>query len=50
MNKLCVALMELAPNAQWVLEGDDLAGLTWLDSKIKKPSDEEIIIKLSTIE
>ena len=32
------ALQTLAPGAEWVLNGDDYDGLTWLSEDIKKPT------------
>lgn len=36
------ALQTLAPGAEWVLNGDDYAGLTWLSENIKKPTKKAI--------
>jgi hypothetical protein len=35
------ALMSLTPGAQWTLNGDDYAGLEWLDTEQTKPTEEE---------
>jgi tRNA A37 N6-isopentenylltransferase MiaA len=36
------ALLSLAPGAQWVLAGDDLSGLQWLDENTTAPLEEDI--------
>ena len=36
------ALVVLCPGAQWSLSGDDLSGLTWLDTIQTRPTDEAI--------
>lgn len=36
------ALMSLTPGAQWVLQGEALEGLEWLDQNVKRPSDKDI--------
>jgi hypothetical protein len=36
------ALLSLTPGAQWVLAGDDLSGLQWLDVDIDMPLAEDI--------
>jgi hypothetical protein len=36
------ALLSLAPGAQWVLAGDDLSGIQWLDTDINMPLAEDI--------
>jgi hypothetical protein len=32
------AIQSLLPGSQWVLEGDDYSGLTWLSEDTKKPT------------
>ena len=32
------ALQSMLPGSQWVLEGDDYSGLTWLTEDVKKPT------------
>jgi hypothetical protein len=36
------ALLDIRPNAEWTLRGDDYASLEWLDEKQSKPSWQEI--------
>jgi hypothetical protein len=36
------ALLSLAPGAQWILSGDDLSGIQWLDTDIEMPLAEDI--------
>ena len=35
------ALQSLKPGAQWTLNGDDISGLEWLDSKQTQPTETE---------
>ena len=32
------ALVQLAPNAEWTIDGDSYEGITWYSSGITKPS------------
>ena len=43
------ALQELKPGAAWTLSGDYYSGLTWLDGKQNKPTEEEINSKISEL-
>ena len=43
------ALLLLRPGAQWVLRGDDYAGLEWLDSG-QQPSKEEVEAKIKELD
>ena len=43
------AILELKPGATWTLSGDNYIGLTWLDSKQNKPTEEEIDNKISEL-
>ena len=43
------AILELKPGAVWTLSGDNYIGLTWLDSKQNKPTEEEIDNKISEL-
>lgn len=36
------ALQTLAPGAEWVLNGDDYSGLTWLSEDIKQPTKKAV--------
>ena len=44
------ALIALKPGAQWTLRGDDISGLTWLDSSQTKPTETEINSKISELD
>jgi hypothetical protein len=37
------ALISLTPNAQWTLNGDDYAGLDWLDEDQTQPTEQECL-------
>ena len=39
------ALLALKPGAEWVLDGDDYSGLTWLDSG-QQPTEQEVKAKI----
>jgi hypothetical protein len=43
------AIHILRPNAQWVIQGEDYAGLEWLDKKQVKPTQEEIEAKIAEL-
>ena len=43
------AILELKPGATWTLSGDNYIGLTWLDPKQNKPTEEEIDNKISEL-
>ena len=47
---LSEALVELAPNAEWTIDGDTYEGITWLSSEITKPSKSEVIAKIAELE
>ena len=36
-------LQELFPNSGWTLDGNEYEGLTWLDDKIDKPTEAELV-------
>jgi hypothetical protein len=44
---LIEALQSLRPGAQWTLDGESLAGLTWNDIVQPRPSDLEIIAEMA---
>ncbi|CAB4146566.1 hypothetical protein UFOVP1157_58 [uncultured Caudovirales phage] len=44
-----LALQALRPGSPWSLNGDTLAGLTWLDETNPRPTDEEIEAKAAEI-
>lgn len=41
-REISEALAELRPGAQWKLNGDSYAGLTWLDGVQTKPTEVEV--------
>ena len=45
-----LALLSLRPGAEWVLEGEDYSGLTWLDSSQTKPTETEVNSKISELD
>lgn len=44
------ALQSLTPGAQWVLRGDDYAGLEWLDEAQTQPTEEECLAESLRLE
>ena len=49
MNFLVDAIFELAPNAQFTYQNDDLNTLKWLDESIPKPDIKDIEAKAKTL-
>ena len=45
-----LALLSLRPGAEWVLDGEDYSGLTWLDSSQTKPTETEINSKIASLD
>lgn len=45
--KISRALMVLAPNAQWILSGDDYANLEWLDDKQTAPTWDQVQVEIN---
>lgn len=43
------ALQSLRPGAQWVLRGDSIAGLEWLDQNQAQPSESEISAEIARL-
>jgi hypothetical protein len=43
------AIHILRPKAEWVIQGEDYAGLEWLDKKQVKPTEEEIQAKIAEL-
>ena len=43
------AILILRPGAEWILRGDDISGLEWLDSSQTKPTETEINNKISEL-
>lgn len=44
------ALQTLKPGAEWVLRGNEYAGLEWLDTVQSKPTEEEINAEVARLE
>jgi hypothetical protein len=44
------ALSSLAPGAQWSLNGDDYAGLNWLDEEQTQPTEEECLAEAAKLQ
>ena len=44
------ALVQLAPNAEWTIDGDCYEGITWYSSGIDKPSKSEVTAKIAELE
>ena len=44
------ALVQLAPNAEWTINGDSYEDIVWLSSCITKPSKSEVTAKIAELE
>ena len=44
------ALISLKPGAQWTLNGDDYAGLDWLDEEQTQPTEQECIAEAARLQ
>ena len=44
------ALQALKPGAEWVLRGDQLSGLEWLDKKQTVPTEKEVTDKIAELD
>ena len=44
------ALQVLKPGAQWTLRGEDFSGLEWQDDSQTKPTETEVISKISELD
>ena len=44
------ALQVLTPGAQWVLRGNEYAGLEWLDTKQAQPTEAEVTAEVARLE
>lgn len=42
-REIARALSMIRPGAEWNLRGDELAGIEWLDTKLARPTDEQIL-------
>jgi hypothetical protein len=49
MYDLPAALISLRPGAAWSLNGDDYAGLAWLDETQTKPTHQECIDEMARL-
>lgn len=50
MRFLGEALVELRPNANWNLVGDEYEGIEWLDTEQTQPTLEEVNAKVAELE
>ncbi len=44
------ALQSLCPGAEWVLRGNEYAGLEWLDQVQQQPTEEEVNAEIARLE
>ena len=44
------ALVQLAPNAEWTINGDGYEDIIWYSSEITKPSKSEVTAKIAELE
>ena len=42
LDAVTALIEDRLPGAEWVLQGDDLSGLSWLDKSIPRPTDAAI--------
>jgi hypothetical protein len=42
IEQIVKSLVFIRPNAQWVISGDDINSLEWIDTEQTKPTNEEI--------
>ena len=45
-----LALQELKPGAEWVVRGDNYAGIEWLDESQTKPTETEVTNKIAALD
>lgn len=45
-----LAVHRLRPGAAFMLEGDELAGLTWLDQVLQRPTDQELTTECAAVQ
>ena len=50
MIRIADALVKLRPGAEWSIDNNSYAGLTWLDTEQTKPTEEEIVQKVAELE
>ena len=46
---ICRALVALGYETGWLLSGNDLDGITWVDEKISKPNNAALTAKISEL-
>jgi hypothetical protein len=44
------ALQSLRPGAEWVLRGNEYAGLEWLDTKQAQPTEDEVNAEIAVLQ
>jgi hypothetical protein len=44
------ALQSLCPGAEWVLRGEEYAGLEWLDTKQAQPTEAEVTAEVARLQ
>lgn len=44
------ALTSLSPDSEWVLNGNDISGLEWLNDNYIRPSDKEIFAEVERLQ
>jgi tRNA A37 N6-isopentenylltransferase MiaA len=44
------AILSLRPGSEWVLDGDEYLGLSWLSKDIEKPSEEELVAEVERLQ
>ena len=49
MRNLEKALMELAPNAEWTVNGETVSDIIWHDTDITRPTDAAINTKITEL-
>ena len=50
MIRISDALVKLRPGAEWSIDNNSYAGLTWLDAEQTKPTEEEVVQKIAELE
>ena len=49
MIRISDALVKLRPGAEWSIDNNSYAELTWLDSEQTKPTEEEVVQKIAEL-
>lgn len=50
MIRISEALQSLRPGAEWVLRGNEYAGLEWLDTKQSQPTEAEVAAEVARLQ